>query len=81
MEVFCWAMASPSFEVQEPLQNLYASTQVQRRAPTHDSAMRYLWCLPCVHVRCWKAPIVETVGDLSLGPEIVVGEIAQDQAD
>jgi hypothetical protein len=64
-----------------PKHVLHASTQVEHRSSTKNSAMRCLWCAHAWHVTFWNAPIVEAVGKFSSGPGCVVGETAYDQAD
>jgi hypothetical protein len=85
MEVLCWAMASPYFGVQEPLQTctpcFHMATQEEHRYRTQNSAMSCLWVAHCRHVTCWKAPCVEAVGNFSSGPGHVVCAIAESQAD
>jgi hypothetical protein len=76
----CWAMASPWFEVQCSLQDMYSMlTDMHTIFPQHRKLLEHLY--GARNDRCWKALCVENVGKCSPGSGRVVGAIAYNQAD
>jgi hypothetical protein len=77
MEVLCRAMASPYFEVQEPLQACTPCFHASRRSIPHPEFC-YEISMLCALMACYllETQSVEVVGKISPGPGRVVGEIA-----